>query len=236
MNPNTSCAACKSCLAVLVVLWAGWLSAGETLAPLPLKLPTPAFRSTPPEAPKSPHIEPLSDKPRPAFLAPAGAHNVALNKKVTSSDRNPMAGELAQITDGDKEAVDDAVVELHKNVQWVQVDLEQECRIFAVVLWHDHRYMQVFRCVVVQVADDPDFTGKVQTLFNNDIENLAGLGLGKDKQYFETHQGKLIDAKGIQGRYLRCYSKGSNESALNCYTELEVYGLPAGTFQAASTR
>jgi hypothetical protein len=203
------------------------LLAAEDLAPLPLKLPMPSFKGTPDDLPKGPHIEPFSDKPRAAFLAPAGVQNVALNKKVTSSDKSPITGTLSQITDGNKDAIDDAVVEMHKNVQWVQIDLEQDCNIYALVLWHDHRYVQVFRCVVVQVADDPDFTKNVQTIFNNDIENTAGLGIGKDKQYFETNQGKLIDTKGIKGRYLRFYSKGSNASALNCYTEVEVYGLPA---------
>ena len=197
------------------------------MAPLLLKLPMPSFKGTPDDLPFGPHIEPVSDKPRPPFLAPAGVQNVALGKKVTSSDKAPISGSLDLITDGNKEAIDDAVVEMHKNVQWVQIDLEADYHIYAIVLWHDHRYVQVFRCVVVQAADDPDFTGNVQTLFNNDYENVAGLGLGKDKQYFETNQGKLIGAKGIKARYLRFYSKGSNASALNCYTEIEVYALPA---------
>jgi hypothetical protein len=203
------------------------LLAADEMAPLPLKLPMPSFKGTPDDLPKGPNIEPFSDKPRPAFMAPAGVKNVALNKKVTSSDKSPITGSVSQITDGNKEAIDDAVVEMHKNVQWVQIDLGEDYSLYAILVWHDHRYVQVFRCVVVQVADDPDFTKNVQTIFNNDIENVAGLGIGKDKQYFETNQGKLIDTKGIKGRYLRFYSKGSNASALNCYTEIEVFGLPA---------
>ena len=81
--------------------------------------------------------------------------------------------------------------------------------------------------LVVQVADDPDFTHNVQTVFNNDMDNSSGKGIGKDREYFETQEGKLINAKGIKGRYLRLYSKGSTESALNEYTEVEVYGRPA---------
>ena len=203
------------------------LLAADNLAPLPLKLPMPSFKGTPDDLPKGPNIEVFTDKPRAPFLAPAGVVNAALNKKVTSSDKSPITGTLSQITDGNKEAIDDAVVELHKNVQWVQVDLEQEYSIYAIVMWHDHRYVQVYRCVVVQSAEDPDFTKNVQTLFNNDVENVAGLGIGKDKQYFEINQGKLLDTKGAKARYLRFYSKGSNASALNCYPEMEVYGLPA---------
>jgi hypothetical protein len=65
-------------------------------------------------------------------------------------------------------------------------------------------------------------------LFNNDIENVAGLGIGSDKQYFETQQGKLIPAtNGLRARYLRFYSRGSTSSAFNCYQEIEVYGQTA---------
>lgn len=195
--------------------------------PLPLKLPMPSFKGTPADLPKGDYIEPYSDKPRPAFLAPAGVQNVALNKKVTSSDKSPISGTLSQVTDGNKEALDDAVIELHRSVQWVQIDLEKAAEIHAIVIWHDFRYVQAFRSVVVQVADDPDFTTNVRTLFNNDYENNAGLGIGTDKQYFENNQGKLIDAKGVKARYLRFYSRGSNASGLNCYTEIEVWALPA---------
>jgi hypothetical protein len=193
---------------------------------LALSLPMPSFKGTPDDLPVGPNIEPFTDKPRAPFLAPVGVTNVALGKKVTSSDKSPITGSLDLVTDGNKEAIDDAVVELHKGVHWVQVDLGKEYPIYAILFWHDHRYVQLFRCVVVQAADDPDFTQNVRTLFNNDLENTAGLGIGKDKQYFETNQGKLIDTQGVKSRYLRFYSKGSNASALNCYTEVEVYALP----------
>jgi hypothetical protein len=64
-------------------------------------------------------------------------------------------------------------------------------------------------------------------VFNNDNDNTTGHGIGADKEYFETHFGKLIDTKGAQGRYVRFYTKGSTESALNEYTEIEIYGRPA---------
>ena len=210
-------------------------AADTEMAPLPLKLPLPTLKGTPEDLPKGANIEVLTDKPRPVFLAPKGARNVALNKKVTASDRNPITGEISQITDGDKEAFDDQVVEMRKGVQWVQVDLGEVCDIYAVVVWHDHRLIQVFRSVVVQAADDPDFIENVTVLFNNDTENAAGLGIGFDKQYFETLQGKLIPVKNsLRTRYLRFYSRGSNSSALNCYQEIEVYGQPVKQQQPVS--
>ncbi len=202
-------------------------AADAELAPLPLKLPMPTLKGTPDDLPKGPNIEPLSEKPRPAFMAPKGVRNVALNKKVSGSDKNPINGELSQITDGSKEAFDDQAVEMRRGVQWVQIDLGEVCDVHALVIWHDHRLVQVFRSVVVQAADDPDFITNVKTLFNNDTENAAGLGIGSDKQYFETQEGKLVPvAHGLKTRYLRFYSKGCNLTALNCYEEIEVYGRP----------
>ena len=53
------------------------------------------------------------------------------------------------------------------------------------------------------------------------------MGLGKDKNYVETSEGRLVDAKGSQARYLRLYSNGSNANDMNHYIEVEVYGKPA---------
>src|SRR5687768_2284322 len=89
-------------------------AADPELAPIPLKLPLPTLKGTPDDLPKGANVEPPPEKPRPPFLAPKGAINVALNKKVTSSDRRPITGELSQITDGKKEAYDDQAVEMRK--------------------------------------------------------------------------------------------------------------------------
>jgi hypothetical protein len=68
----------------------------------------------------------------------------------------------------------------------------------------------------------------VRTLFNNDHDNSAGLGIGPDLHYVETAEGKLVDGKGHRARYLRLYSNGSNVSENNHYVEVEVFGKPAG--------
>jgi hypothetical protein len=195
-------------------------------APLPIKLPAPTLKGTPSELPTGPHIEPLTDKPRPPFMAPQGVQNVAAGKKVSSSIK-PFTGELAQLTDNKKEPDDDQVVEMRRGKQWVQIDLEAPTKIYAVVIWHDHRWVQVFHDVIVQVADDADFTQNVKTVYNNDVDNSAGLGIGTDKEYFETNQGRLFDAKGVVGRYVRAYTAGSSLSAINACQEIEVYGAPA---------
>jgi hypothetical protein len=80
--------------------------------------------------------------------------------------------------------------------------------------------------VVVQVADDPDFITNVHTIYNNDVDNSSGLGLGKDKEYYESFEGRLIDAKGVKGRYLKLFTNGSTSDDQNHYTEVEVYAKP----------
>lgn len=219
-------------VAVLVSLFAaaGPLRADDAKAtePLKLQLPQPTLKGTPEDLPAGPNIEPISDKPRPPFLVPPGVKNVAASKTVTSSVK-PFTGETSQITDGKKEAFDYDSVEMKKGTQWVQVDLGETFAIYAVVLWHDHRYVQVMHDVVVQVSDDAEFKTGVTTLFNNDVDNSSGLGVGTDREYFEMAPGKLIDGKGVKARYVRGYTKGSSLSALNCWQEIEVYALPVGS-------
>ncbi len=194
--------------------------------PLQLDLPAPTLKGTPEDLPKGPGIEPISDKPRPPFMVPEGVKNVALGKPVTSSVR-PFTGELSQITDGQKEPVDSEAVEFKKGAQWVQVDLGEPYSIYAIALWLDHRYIQVMHDVIVQVSNDPEFKTGVETIFNNDMDNSSELGVGRDREYFETNKGRIIDGKGVTGRYVRVHFNGSTSSALNACQEVEVYALPA---------
>lgn len=195
------------------------------MAPIEIELPKPMFVGTPQDT-RVPNLEKPLGKPRPPFLAPVGTTNVALEKPVASSDEEPIIGEIEMITDGDKEAADGSYVELGPFVQHVTIDLEAMHEIYAIVLWHYHKQARVYYDVVVQVADDPDFITNVRTLFNNDIDNSAGIGVGEDMHYTETNEGKLIDAKGVKARYVRLYSNGNTGNDLNHYIEVAVYGKP----------
>jgi hypothetical protein len=197
------------------------------LVPIPLELPKPMFVGTPQDT-KVENLEKPLGKPRPPFYAPAGVKNVAFEKPVASTDEEPIIGEIEMITDGDKEAADGSYVELGPFKQSVTVDLEDEYEIYAIVVWHYHKQAVVYFDVVVQVASDPDFISNVTTLFNNDIDNSAGLGVGKDKHYTETAEGKLIEGKGVKARYVRFYSWGNNSNDLNHYIEVEVFGKLPG--------
>jgi hypothetical protein len=222
-------------LCVLTVIVAGALplhaaeqpAKSDGLVPLVLKLPAPAFKGTPKDLPEGLVVEPLSDKPRPALMVPAGCVNLVAGLKPTSSDTNSTPEKLAKITDGDKEAYETSIVLLRKGVQSVQFDLGKPAELHAIVIWHAHDTAKVYRNVVVQIADDAAFTKNVRTLYNNDSENKAGQGVGTDRQYFETNEGRLVPAKGEKAQFVRLWSRGSTESALNEYTEVEVWGKPA---------
>ncbi len=190
-----------------------------------IKLPKPMFVGTP-QSTKVANLEKPLGKPRPPFLAPAGVTNIALGKPVASSDEEPIIGDIEMITDGDMEAADGSYVELGPFAQDVTVDLEGMYEIYAVIVWHYHKQARVYYDVVVQVADDADFITNARTLFNNDIDNSAGIGVGEDKHYTETNEGKLIDTKGVKARYVRLYSNGNTGNDLNHYIEVAVYGKP----------
>jgi hypothetical protein len=218
----------KSTVLITAMILSGMTACAlEENAPLDIKLPVPVFMGTPKDLPINEYVEKLSETPRAPFLAPRGCLNVAANKQVTSSDASPITGELALVTDGDKEANDTTFVELHRKSQWIQIDLGAINKIHALLIWHAHNTAQIYHDVIVQLADDADFTSNVRTVFNNDYDNSTGLGVGKDKEYVEDYQGRLISVNGEAARFVRLYSKGSTYSSLNRYTEVEVYGLAA---------
>jgi hypothetical protein len=205
---------------------------GAKLVPVEIKLPRPLFQGTPKNIKPTPTLEKYSEKPRPPFMAPEGTVNLALKKKVTSSDTAPIIGELDFVTDGVNDGFDGCFVELGPDLQWVQIDLGQMSEIYAVVVWHYHAEGRVYHDLVLQVADDPDLIDNVKTVFNNDFDNSAGLGVGKNLEFIEDFRGKLIDARddkgeGVKGRYVRLYSRGNTANDLNHYIEVAVYGKPA---------
>jgi hypothetical protein len=211
---------------VLAALFIAAVAPAQEKVPLKTQLPRPLFVGTPVPL-NVPNLEPPLRGKRPDFMVPAGTVNLAKGKKVTASDDNPVVGTLDLVTDGDKAGDEGSWVELGPGKQWVQIDLAKNANIYAVLVWHFHSQARVYRDVVVQVSDDPNFKSGVNTIFNNDFKGELGLGAGKDMNYVETYQGKLIDAKGVKGRYVRLYSNGNTSNKLNDYIEVEVWGKPA---------
>jgi hypothetical protein len=193
---------------------------------LKIQLPKPMFVGTPRNI-RTPNLEMVTGKPRGPFMVPAGTVLLSAGKPVIASDKEPVIGEIAFVTDGKKSGEDGYYVELGPMLQWVQIDLGKSQELQAIVAWHYHSQARVYRDVVVQVSDDKDFVSGVTTVFNNDHDNTAGLGIGRDKEYIETFDGKLFDPKGVKARYIRLTSGGNTSNDMNHYVEVEVYGLPA---------
>ncbi len=193
---------------------------------LAISYPRPMYVGTPKDL-KVDRLEKEHEASTPYLLVPEGTGNVALGKLVECSEEYPIMGEPGLITDGDKEATDGSYIELGAGPQYITVDLEETCTIYAIAFWHYHKKGTVYYDIVVQVADDPDFIVNVATLYNNDHDNSLGLGVGEDLHYIESFKGRLVDARGITGRYVRLYSNGNTDNDLNHYIEVEVHGKPA---------
>ena len=164
------------------------------------------------------------------FMVPQGTKLLSQGVKVTSSDEDPIYGNLDMITDGNKETPNretpegEYYVELGDGLQWVQLDLGKPHALYAILVWHyylprDQDYLSVaeppflarmYKDVIVQISNDPVFKQGVVTVFNNDHDNSTGLGKGKDATYIETSEGRWINPKGVEGRYVRLYSRGYN--------------------------
>jgi hypothetical protein len=213
----------------IMICLASWCPADEAKVPLKTEIPEEILAGTPPEvlAMLFPDLEKPPDGGYPKLMVPKGTVNLALKKRVTSSDANPVLGELKYVTDGNKRGMETTYVELGPMKQWVQIDLEKPSQIYAVYVWHYFREARSYHDVIVQVADDAQFTKNVRTVYSNDQDNSSRMGIGKDRPYIESNLGKLIDAGGVKARYVRLSSNGNTANDLNHYVEVEVFGKPA---------
>jgi hypothetical protein len=191
---------------------------------LKIDLPKPFPGGTPKDF-RSPNLEtPPGDKGRDPIQVPTGTLLLSKGCKVTSSDSEPVTGDLSYVTDGDKEHEAGTYVELGPSIQWVQIDLGKEKQLFAGCMWHFFGEALVYRDVICQISNDPDFINGVKTAFNNDHDNSSKLGKGTDKEYIESNLGRPFAISGLKGRYVRFYSRGSTSNTMNHYTEIELYG------------
>ncbi len=209
-------------LALLVCSFVAPAALAEDMEAINIELPEAFFGGTPIDY-WGPNLEPEDYKDRPPFMAPKGTAIVSKGKPVTAS-AEPTVGEKKQLTDGDKDYAKTSLIELPEGLQWMQVDLEKTTEVYAVVVWKFHEGKRVYFDLVAQVSDDPEFKEGVTTIYNNDFDNSAGLGVGEDKEYIESNKGRLIDAKGAKGRYVRVYGKGSTANDFNHFIEVEVWG------------
>jgi secreted protein with Ig-like and vWFA domain len=196
------------------------------------EMPKPLFAGTPLPDNNPPANLDRSGKPVLEVQVPAGVALVSKGKPVTCSDSTPL-GELSWVTDGDKNGDDGYFVDILPGLHWVQIDLGVSQEIHLIWMWHYHKVAAIYKDVVVQISDDPEFKTST-TIFNNDWDNSAGFGIGKDPSYVETNNGRAMPVQGVTGRFVRCWSNGRNIDDTNHYIEVEVYGRqPAAVNQAA---
>jgi len=190
------------------------------------ELPPPHSSGTPKEI-KSENLEkdPGPGKLRPPIMVVPEFTKTPTteNTKVTTSEE-AVTGDNDYVVDGDKTPDATSMLQLPGGLQWVQLDLGAEHTIAAVCVWHDQGDERVYKDVIVQISNDASFASGVTTIFNNDHDNTAKLGKGKDKEYRERNDGRPMDAKLTKGRYVRCYSSGSTSEPVNNYIEIEVFG------------
>ena len=170
-----------------------------------------------------PGLAPVAARP-PELMVPEGTILLSRGKPVSSSDDQPIIGNLNLITDGDKTGGEASFVELLDGLQWVQIDLGASASIAGVWLWHFHSQRRAYNDVIIQVSDDTEFRKNVSTIYNNDYDNSSGLGIGRDSPYTETQFGMLADGENSKGRYVRLWSSGNTSNEMNHYIEVEVFG------------
>ena len=190
------------------------------------ELPPPHSSGTPKEI-KSDNLEPDPGPGKlrpPIMVEPEYAKKLTTeNTKVTTSEE-AVTGDNDYVVDGDKTPDATSMLQLPGGLQWVQLDLGAEHTIAAVCVWHDQGDERVYKDVIVQISNDANFVDGVKTIFNNDHDNTAKLGKGKDKEYRERNEGRPFAVSLVKGRYVRFYSNGSSSEPSNNYFEVEVYG------------
>ena len=153
--------------------------------------------------------------------------NIRRSSTLRKLDRVRDAG--GEVTDDMKKQYDQTLlVELPNGSQRIQIDLGAPHYVHAIIVWHYHASDRVYFDFVVTTAMDEEFSREVKTHYNNDHDNSSGLGAGKDKEYVESFQGRLVDAKGARARYVRLHTNGNTSNDFNHYIEVEVWGKPMG--------
>ncbi|MFC7680928.1 Ig-like domain-containing protein [Paenibacillus sp. GCM10028914] len=160
--------------------------------------------------------------------------NLAPGKKITSS---VAFSNMGVINDGVKNNTN-AYSEDYPNgsgLQWIQIDLGKSFDVSAVNIWRYWSDDRTYRDLIVRLSNTSDFSGEVTTVFNNDTNNSAGFGIGKDAEYKETSTGKSVSFVPVNAKYVRVYSGGSTANTNNHFVEVEVMGAELPPTEAPAT-
>ena len=168
-----------------------------------------------------------SDSNRYVEVEVYGLKNLAQGLTPTT---NGTSSNIARATDG--ALSDDKSWTLGDGLKWAQLDLGGSQRVDSLRIWRHHEnygdnaVRRRYHDVIYQLSDDPAFSSGVTTVFNNDLDNSAGLGTGTDGEYDETPTGRIVHFAPVTARYVRLYSndyrRGRKEKEGNGYVEIMV--------------
>ena len=211
---------------------ASFLAGGAAMEPLDLDLTTDAVTRATPGYPKNlqtpPHLR--EEVRRADFMVPKGLRNLAQGRPVTSSmTEEPIIGELSQLTDGIRRSGEFDFVEFDADPQWAQVDLGATHTLHGIVIWHYYKNPVIYNDVIVQIADDLEFSSNVRTVFNNDHDNSSGLGQGSDTAFFARWWGEIVDLRGpakegTPARCIRVWTNGACGGEPTRLVEIQAFG------------
>ena len=104
-------------------------------------------------------------------------NNLSAGKMFTSS----VFTNLGLVTDGSKKTTSFAEdYPAGGGLQYIQLDLGAYYDLSDIKLWHYFGDGRKYKDVIVQVSNDSAFKRDVTTVYNNDSNNSAGLGVGTD--------------------------------------------------------
>ncbi|QJD87768.1 S-layer homology domain-containing protein [Cohnella herbarum] len=157
--------------------------------------------------------------------SPIVPNNVAAGKSISS---NISVTDAVYATDGTSNDTD-LLADVGAGLNYIQIDFGRSYDINAVNLWHYYGDARTYQDVIVQLSNDPNFAAiETTTVFNNDSDGSAALGVGSDAEYAESSAGKEIKFNAINARYIRMYSNGSTKTngavtPYNHYVEVQVF-------------
>ena len=127
---------------------------------------------------------------------------------------------IESITDG----VGDSDNFMYSNkIAWLYLDLGEEIVIdkIATKFWYNNSFL-----VVIQTATDPDFTENLYTVFNNDTNNLVGVGAGTDGTYTDLGSGSVFNTFTFEkraARYIRVWAQNTDGRQYSMWEEIQVW-------------
>ena len=193
---------------------------------LKLKLPKPMFIGTPRNI-KTPNLEAVTGKPRGPFFVAKGTKLLSLKKPVTSSDMQPVIGELAFVTDGEKSGEDGYFVELGPGKQWVQIDLGAENA--SPPSWSG---IITARPASTATSSSRSPTTRTSSRASRPSSTTttttrpAWASAGTRSTSRPTKAGSSTP-RAPRAATSGCISNGNTSNDMNHYVEVEVYGMPA---------